>query len=186
MENRVGEMVGEGRGMLRKIVVTVLIIICFVLQCSVFDGLAFAGIIPNLMIIITSSFGFMRGEGEGLVIGFVCGLLVDIFFGNFLGFYALVLMYIGYLNGKFSGIFYPEDIKLPLALIVISDLSYGIVCYALTFMLRGRLQFNYYFTRIIMPEALYTTLVTLLLYPLVLKVNEKLEKLEKRSAHKFV
>lgn len=172
--------------MLRKIVVAIFIIVCFVLQCSVFDSLAFAGIIPNLMIILTSSFGFMRGEGEGLVIGFFCGLLIDVFFGGFLGFYALVLMYIGFLNGKFSGIFYPEDIKLPLALIVISDLSYGMVCYALTFMLRGRLQFAYYFTRIILPEALYTTLVTLLLYPVILKVNEKLEEREKRGAHKFV
>ena len=177
---------GERYIMLRKIVVAVLIIACFILQCSVFDSLAFAGIIPNLMIILTSSFGFMRGEGEGLVIGFFCGLLVDIFFGNFLGFYALVLMYIGYFNGKFSGIFYPEDIKLPLALIVISDLSYGMISYALTCMLRGRLQFAYYFTRIIMPEALYTILVTLVLYPAVLKVNEKLEKHEKRRAHKFV
>ena len=103
--------------MLRKVVVTLFILAGFILQCTVFDKLAFAGIIPNLMIILTSSFGFMRGEKEGLVIGFFCGLLSDIFFGNFLGFYALVLMYIGFLNGKFSRIFYPEDIKLPIALI---------------------------------------------------------------------
>ena len=70
--------------MLRKLIVALFIIICFVLQCSVFDSLAFAGIIPNLMIILTSSFGFMRGEKEGLVIGFFSGLLNDIFFGSFL------------------------------------------------------------------------------------------------------
>ena len=121
-----------------------------------------------------------------LVIGFFSGLLTDVFFGSFLGFYALVLMYIGYLNGKFSRTFYPEDIKLPLALIVVSDLSYGMLCYVLTFMLRGRLQFTYYFTRIILPEALYTIVVTLFLYPLILKVNEKLESREKRRAQKFV
>ena len=109
---------------LRKVIVTIFIIVCFVLQCSVFDSLSFAGIIPNLMIILTASFGFMRGEKEGLIIGFFCGLLSDVFFGSFLGFYALILMYIGYLNGKFSRIFYPEDIKLPMALIVVSDLSY--------------------------------------------------------------
>lgn len=164
--------------MLRKIVVAAFIIICFILQCSVFSSLAFAGIIPNLLIILTSSFGFMRGEKEGLVIGFFCGLLNDIFFGGFLGFYALLMMYIGYLNGKFCKIFYPEDIKLPLVLIVISDLSYGIICYVLTFMLRSRFQFAYYFTHIILPEVLYTILITLLLYPLILKVNERLERRE--------
>lgn len=172
--------------MLRKVVVTVFIIVCFLLQCTVFRGLAFAGIIPNLMIILTSSFGFMRGEEEGLVIGFFCGLLSDIFFGEFLGFYALVLMYIGFLNGKFSRIFYPEDIKLPIALIVISDLSYGVLCYVLMFLLRGRFHFSYYFTRVILPEALYTIVVTMFLYPVILKVNQKLEAREKRRAQKFV
>lgn len=166
--------------MLRKITVAAFIVICFVLQCSVFSNLAFAGIVPNLLIILTSSFGFMRGETEGLLIGFFCGILVDIFFGDFLGFYALLMMYTGYLNGKFCKIFYPEDIKLPLALIVASDLSYGMICYILTFMLRGRFQFSYYFTHIILPEALYTIVITLMLYPLILKVNEKLEKHEQR------
>lgn len=172
---------------MRKIVVTICIIVCFILQCSVFaGGLAFAGIIPNLMIVLTSSFGFMRGEKEGLIIGFFCGLLSDIFFGEFLGFYALILMYIGFLNGKFSRVFYPEDIKLPIALIVISDLSYGILCYVLLFLLRGRFNFPYYFTKVILPETLYTIVVTMFLYPIILKVNGKLEAREKRSAQKFV
>ncbi|MGN0402749.1 MAG: rod shape-determining protein MreD, partial [Acetatifactor sp.] len=156
--------------MLRKIVVTFFVLAGFVLQCSVFGSFAFAGIIPNLMIILTASFGFMRGEKDGLVIGFFCGLLNDIFFGSVLGFYALLMMYIGFINGKFSRIFYPEDIKLPIALIITSDLSYGIVCYILLFMLQGKLQFLYYFTHVIFPEALYTIVVTLFLYPLILKV----------------
>lgn len=172
--------------MLRKFVVALFVIVSFILQCSVFGHIAFAGIIPNMMIVLTASFGFMRGEKEGLVIGFFCGLLNDIFFGSFLGFYALVLMYIGYLNGKFSRIFYPEDIKLPIALIVTSDLSYGTLCYILLFMLRGKFQFVYYFSHVILPEVLYTIVVTLFLYPLVLKVNEKLEAREKRRAQKYV
>lgn len=171
--------------MLRKFVVALFVLVSFILQCSVFNHIAFAGIIPNMMIVLTASFGFMRGEKEGLVIGFFCGLLNDVFFGSFLGFYALVLMYIGYLNGKFSRIFYPEDIKLPIALIVTSDLSYGTLCYLLLFMLRGKFQFTYYFSHVILPEVLYTVLVTLFLYPLILNVNGKLEAHERRRAQKF-
>ncbi len=172
--------------MLRKFIVTIFILVCFVLQCSVFGALSFAGIVPNLMIILTSAFGFMRGEKEGLIIGFFCGLLSDVFYGDILGFYALILMYIGFLNGKFSRIFYPEDIKLPIALITVSDLSYGIICYIMQFLLRGRLDFPYYLGRIILPETIYTIIVTLFLYPLILKTNERLEAREKRRAQKFV
>ena len=172
--------------MRRKIVVAVMILACFLLQCTVFRSLAFNGIIPNLLIILTSSFGFMRGDREGLVIGFFCGLLSDIFFGDILGFYALIYMYIGFVNGKFSRIFYPEDIKLPLALIVVSDLTYGIICYVLQFLLRGRFEFTYYFTRVILSEAVYTIIITMVLYPLILKINEGLERKERRSEQKFV
>ena len=171
---------------MRKLVITIFIWVCFILQCTLFAALDLGGIIPNLMIILTSSFGFMRGEKEGLVIGFFCGLLSDIYFGDMLGFYALVMMYIGFLNGKFSRIFYPEDIKLPLALITISDISYEFLCYIFLFLLRGKLNFPYYFVRIILPEGLYTIVVTMLLYPLILKVNGALEAREKRSAQKFV
>ena len=131
---------------LRKVIVTLFVVLCFILQCSVFNSLALGGIIPNLMIIL----------------------------------------YIGFINGKFCRIFYPEDIKLPLALIVVSDISYGLLCYILMFLLRGRFHFPYYFTRVILPEALYTIVVTIVLYPLILKVNQKLEEKEKRSAQKFV
>lgn len=172
--------------MLRKLIVAFLIWISFILQSTVFRSLSLAGIVPNLLIILTSSFGFMRGEKEGMWIGFVSGLLCDIFFGQFLGFHALVYMYIGFLNGKFNRIFYPEDIKLPIALIIISDLSYGFVYYVLMFLLKGKFSFGFYFKNIIFPEAIYTILVTVAFYPLILVINNQLEKREKRSAQKFV
>lgn len=172
--------------MLRKIMLAVMILFCFLLQTTVFRSLAFAGIVPNLLIVLTSAFGFMRGEKEGLWVGFFAGLLCDIFFGDILGFHALVYMYIGFLNGKFCKIFYPEDIKLPIALITVSDLSYGMICYVLLFLLRGRLDFPFYLRAVILPETVYTIVVTCLLYPLVLFVNNRLESFERKRAKKFV
>ena len=71
--------------MKRKIVITLIILVCFLLQSTVFKELALGSISPNLMIIVTSSFGFMRGKKEGLWVGFICGLLEDIFSEDFLG-----------------------------------------------------------------------------------------------------
>lgn len=172
--------------MKRAVVSAALIIVCFVLQCTVFKGLSFGGIVPNLLIVLTASFGFMRGEKTGLLFGFFCGLLSDIFFGSVLGMYAMIYMYIGYANGKFSRIFYPEDIKLPLVLILVSDLAYGLLCYITLFLMRGRFHVSYYLLHIILPEMVYTILVTLLLYPVILWINKKLEEIEQRSARKFV
>jgi rod shape-determining protein MreD len=172
--------------MRRAVVSFLLIVSCFVLQSTVFKAISFGGIIPNLMIVLTASFGFMRGEKSGLWFGFFCGLLTDVFFGSVIGLYAMIYMYIGYANGKFNRIFYPEDIKLPLVLILVSDLSYGMLCYVLLFLMRGRFHFQYYLIHIMIPEMVYTIVVTLLLYPFVLWINKKLEDREQRSARKFV
>lgn len=172
--------------MKRSIVIGLLILICFLLQCTVFHVLSFGGIVPNLLIVLTASFGFMRGERSGLLIGFFSGLLMDVFFGDVIGFYALLYMYIGYVNGKFNNIFFPEDIKLPIVLIIGSDLAYGLSCYLLFFLMRARFNIGYYFRHIILPEIIYTIVITIFLYPFILWINRKLEEKEKRSAKKFV
>lgn len=172
--------------MKRFFVTIILIIMCFLLQTTVFKGLAFGGIVPNLLIILTASLGFMRGERTGVIIGFFCGFLGDIFFGNVLGLNAMIYMYIGYANGKFNRIFFPEDIKLPLGLILVSDLVYGFSYYVTLFLMRARFHIGYYFFHIIFPEMVYTILITLFLYPLILWINKKLEDSEKRGARKFV
>ena len=172
--------------MLNVFVSALFVIICFLLQSTVFNSFSFGGIIPNLMIVVTASYGFMRGRKSGLLVGFFSGLLMDIFFGDILGFYALIYMYIGYLNGIFRKMFYPEDIKLPIALIVGSDFLCNFVIYVLTFFLQGRFQFSYYFLNIIIPEMVYTIIVTCVLYPLLLLVESRLEWREKEGASKIV
>ena len=79
--------------MRRKITVFLIIAVCYLLQSTVFQALSFASISPNLMIVVVSAFGFMRGKKEGLWIGFFTGLLLDIFTGSILGFYALLYMW---------------------------------------------------------------------------------------------
>ena len=172
--------------MRRKVSVFIIIAICFLLQTTLFQALSFASISPNLLIIVVSSFGFMRGKKEGMYIGFACGLLLDIFGSGILGFYALLYMYIGYINGCFRKMFYPEDIKLPMLLIAVSDFSCSLIIYFLLFLFRGKFDILYYLLNIMIPELVYTMVVTIFLYFIILKINQKLETIEKRSAVKFV
>lgn len=172
--------------MKRKIITVLFIVGAFLLQSTVFNRLTFADIRPNLMIIVTASFGFMRGQREGMAVGFICGLFVDGFWGNMLGFYTLIYTVIGYLNGTFHRIFYDDDIKLPLALIGVSDLAYSLAVYICLFMLQGEFIFSYFLGHVMLPELVYTILITLVLYQVILYANRRLEAEEQRSASKFV
>lgn len=164
--------------MRRKIVLAVLILTAFLLQTTVFQFFTVASVAPNLLLILTASFGLMRGRKEGLWVGFFCGLAIDLFYGNLFGFYALLYMYMGYLSGFFYKVFYDEDIKIPMVLIAVSDLVYSLLVYVLQFLLRVRLDFGAYLQHIIIPEILYTMILSLVVYRLLFRINQKLTEYE--------
>ena len=172
--------------MKRKVITFFIILISFLLQSTLFVKLKFGAVSPNLMLVVTSSFGFMRGRKSGIAVGAISGLLVDIFCGQLLGFHTLLYTVIGYLNGSFERLFYDEDIKLPIVLISASEFLYGICIYVFVYMLQGDFAFGTYLFSIIIPELVYTILVTLILYQVILHINRKLESEEQRSASKFV
>lgn len=157
--------------MQRKIVLAVMIIVTFLLQSTLFQWLSIASSVPNLLLILTVSFGFMRGKKEGIIVGFFCGLITDLFFGNLFGFSALVYMYIGYLNGFFCKVFYDDDIKVPMLLVAVSDIAYGVTVYVLQFLLRGRLQMFSYVRHVMFPELIYTVVLTMIFYRIFFKIN---------------
>ena len=167
--------------MRRVIVMTLMVILCFLLQSTVFQALSLASVSPNLLLILTASIGLMRGEKEGLLTGFFSGILIDIFFGRTLGFYAMLYMFLGYGNGIFHRLFLDEDIKLPMVWVAFSDLAYGLLVYFFRFMLRGRFDFGYYLIHVILPELVYTVVVTIALYWLIRVINRWLERVEDDS-----
>lgn len=172
--------------MKRKVITFVIILVCFLLESTIFHNLKIATVSPNLLIIVTASFGFMKGKKTGMAVGFISGFFVDLFWGHLMGFNMSLYTVIGYLNGAFERLFYDDDIKLPIGLISASELVYGVITYAFMYMLRGDFNFDIYLSHIILPELVYTILVTLILYQIILHINKKLEAEEQRSASRFV
>ena len=123
---------------------------------------------------------------EGMYVGVLSGFLLDICFGQYIGFYILFYTLVGYANGFFQKLYYDENIKLPLLLIGSSELAYGILIYVFQFMLQSDFHFLYYLGHLIIPEMLYTVILTLIVYQIILRINRKLVEEEKRSASRFV
>lgn len=94
--------------MKRGIVTAVLVFICFILQTSVFELIKLAGITPNILLILISSVAVMRGQKPGMIVGFFCGLLMDIFYGSTIGGFAFLYMVFGFVDGFFNRIYYSD------------------------------------------------------------------------------
>ncbi|HCJ08828.1 MAG: rod shape-determining protein MreD [Lachnospiraceae bacterium] len=164
--------------MKRSITIGIIIVVCFLLQSTVFHFLELAGVVPNLLLIVTMSFGLMRGRREGLLVGFFSGLLIDIFFGSILGPYAFIYMTLGYGNGFFHRIYYVEDVLLPMTMITLNDLIYNVIVYIVFFLMRNRLDFPTYFVDVILPEMIYTILITLFFYKILVRINLRLKRVK--------
>lgn len=164
--------------MKRSITIGIIIVVCFLLQSTVFHFLELAGVVPNLLLIVTMSFGLMRGRREGLLVGFFSGLLIDIFFGSILGPYAFIYMTLGYGNGFFHRIYYVEDVLLPMTMITLNDLIYNIIVYIVFFLMRNRLDFPTYFMDVVLPEMIYTILITLFFYKILARINLRLKRVK--------
>ena len=165
----------------RKIVLFLLLLVCFIVQGTFLKVIAIGSISPNLILIFVVSFGFMRGKKTGLWIGFFSGILMDIFYGYLLGFYGLIYLCTGYVAGCCCKIFYGEEIRVPLLIVAGGDLLYGVMVYGIQYLMRGRIDFFYYLGRIMIPEMIYTVLVTVVVYKLLFLLNKKLTELEMKE-----
>ncbi len=62
--------------MLRKLIMVVGAFVLFLLQNCVFTEFNTGGIVPNLIMLITTIYGFMHGERAGVLTGFLLGLFL--------------------------------------------------------------------------------------------------------------
>ncbi len=172
--------------MKKRLAMAVLIFITAFIQACLFQFFQIASIRPNVLLILTVAFGLMRGRRDGIWIGLFCGLVMDVCFAGQLGLQGFIYMWIGYGAGCCYRIFYDDDIKTALLLVALGDLVYGCYIYAATYLMRGRIHFFFYLRRIIVPEILYTLILTIFTYHILYRLNKRISRLDKRSIDSLV
>lgn len=173
--------------MLINIVFTLMLIFAYLVETTFAGVLQMGNIVPNLVIIVVCMYALLKGRRAGLIFGFFAGLLIDLFNGyeNVVGINALIYMYIGLVNGIFKDIIYINNFHIPLISVGLSDLAVSFVNYIITFLLRNKLNFIYYTKNIIIPEIVYTIIVTLIVYKLILIIYKKLSDYGSRKEAKI-
>ena len=167
---------------MRRIIVNIaFIIFAFSLQICIFPFIPFLYAAPNLLIILTFTYGFSLGVEEGMLYGIICGILMDLYFSGPFGFFTLLFLWIGFVNGKLTAYFYEEYIFLPFIVCTISEIMYNVFIYIFRFFIREKYDVLYYLKNIVIPEVIITLIFTLLLYRFLLWYNKKLRVLDSRG-----
>ena len=157
----------------KTLIIILEIIVSYLLQITVFTHLRLADVVPDIMMILTASLGYIVGKKTGVLTGFMCGFLLDCTYGPVLGLFALTYSTIGYMCGFAHRIYSEEDYTLPLFLIGASEFIFNFVYFVCFFLLKGDLDFGHYLMRFLLPRVLYTVMVSIILFRL-LNLNSRL------------
>jgi rod shape-determining protein MreD len=86
----------------RALVLTLVITFAVVLQVTLFPHVAYAGVVPNLALLVVVAAALVRGPEFAAVIGFLSGLAIDLAppADHVAGRWALALVLVGYLAGR--------------------------------------------------------------------------------------
>lgn len=167
---------------MKRFFITVgVVLLCFLLQTTVFHHIELAGMVPNLILVVVVAYGYMRSKAEGMYVGFASGILIDLLYSDLIGMNAVLYMTIGYVAGICNEIYYRDEVSVPLIIIAISDFIFNFGYYVFQFLLRGRLDIFYYIWRTILPEMVYTVLIAVFLYQLLHAMNLYLEQKEDKE-----
>ena len=98
-------------------------LVLFVLQFSFLPLISIYGIVPDLLVLVTVSYAFLRGSAWGALVGFVLGLVQDLSVGSFFGLHAFTLTLIGLFFGRFSDRVFKEQFFLPITASVAATLA---------------------------------------------------------------
>ena len=107
----------------------------FVLQISFIPLISRYGTGPDLMILVTVAYAFIRGSQFGGFVGLLLGLLTDIATGSYFGMHTMIYFLLGNICGIFSDHMYKEQIFFPILLAVLASVGSHFLCLCIVYAL---------------------------------------------------
>ncbi len=169
------------KNILVGIVSFIVFLIIYFLQINFFSWFNISGVKPNLFVILVLFLGLYAGQRNGLVLGIIFGLFLDMTMGRNIGISAIMLSIIGILGGYFDKNF-SKDSRITIMLMAVgSTLVFELGSYLLNAMLLSYRIDILNFIRIVIIEMFFNMMLIIILYPLLKKVGYMLENMYKST-----
>jgi len=159
--------------LMRAIVLLVAVAASYMLQVVILPGIPYLVTVPNLLLITVFSTGFIFGSAPGLLIGLICGLLLDLLSVGVPGFYTLCMVWIGFIDGVLSRKLEAERIPLLFLLFLANEVVYHLYTFLFSFMLRKSFSLFPYLTEVFLPELVLSMVCFLLEYGLLIFISNR-------------
>lgn len=160
----------------RALVLTLVVTLAVVLQVAMFPYLSYAGVVPNLALLVVVAAALVRGPEFAAVIGFLAGLAIDLAppADHIAGRWALALVVVGYLAGRVR---HDARTSAVAAIVTVAASSFvGTSIFALSGMVLSDPALPATEALAVIPAAVvYDVLITPFVLPLMMRLFRRLE-----------
>ena len=160
------------------------LLLLLMLQSTLLGYVRIYNVKPNLLVIFVVCVALLRGNVEGASVGFFAGMLLDMTFGKLLGFYSLLGFYLGLTVGSVNRRLYRENYLVVIFFTFVATMLYEAAVYILSNFMTGSMELLMPLTAKILPEAVYNSVVSILVFAIVIKISHKFEEAGK-AARKY-
>ncbi|MBN1661881.1 MAG: rod shape-determining protein MreD [Anaerolineae bacterium] len=117
------------------------------------------GVFPDLPLLWVVSWGLLRGARQGLVWGFIGGVMLDIFSGAPFGAGTLSMIAAGFLAGLAEPTVFRSHLALPLVAAFVGTLVYDLIFMGVVHLLGGAVLWGETLLRLVLPAAALNTIM---------------------------
>lgn len=164
---------------MKKTIINIVLIltgfIIFYLQSNFFTWFTIAGIMPNLYVILVLFIGLFANRTMGTIYGVGTGIILDLVLGKRVGMYAVTLGLVGFLAGTFDKNFSKDSRMTIMFMVLGATLIFEIMNYMLNYIFFSINVEIINFIIILVVEAIYNMILTIIVYPLLQKTGYYIE-----------
>lgn len=154
-------------------IVVPLLVVVAILQTTVVPQLTVWGASANLPLLVVVSWSLLRGSREGMIWGFIAGLIVDLLSGAPFGAASLPMIAVGFLAGLGQATVFRAHIALPLVVMFAATVVYDLL-FLLVVRLSGYpVDWLDSLLRLILPSGLLNAVVMPIVFVLLRWLNQR-------------
>lgn len=158
------------------IALILIFIIIYLLQANFFVWFNLGGVKPNLFVMLVLVIGLFAGKGIGITFGIFFGISLDFFIGKSIGISGIMLGSIGFVGGYLDKSFSKDSRITMITMISISTLIYESGLYLFNYFINSAHISMIYFIRILIIELIFNSILTIIIYPLIVRFGYRIEE----------
>jgi len=157
---------------MRPLILSIWVILGVVVQATWLAALHLPSqIIPDLILIMTISYGLLRGPEQGLYFGLSAGFFIDLVSGGIIGVRALSKMIAGFLAGFMEKNIFKDNLLVPAIAVFVGTVVCELFNVIMLSAFKANIDIWYTLLLTILPLAFFNALLAPLVYHFMLKLE---------------